>query len=239
MKNLNYSKLQPLSKNTDQNKKNKAEKSTDCLLALLDYQSNFEEAIRNMSIYDATSLIIAEQDWLKRNKYTSFKGSSLSKGQMCKVDFGKTYSKENAFIHYALIVGKYKGKVLVIPSTTSPDEINIAYHPTHNPSGEYRLRLAHPSEGFSSKAAFFMNDAKFISQGRILEVKESINPVTFEEIQIHLIKVMFPDFYKNTVQALESENTTLLSTNEQLQDEIKNLKLQVENLNSELKNLSK
>ena len=219
MRNLNYPALQPLSKNTQNNKGTKAEQSVECMLALLDYQNNFEELIRQMSIYDATSLIIAEQDWIKRHKFNTYK-NGLQKGQVCKADFGKTYNRENAFVHYALFMGKYENKYLVIPMTTSPDEINKSFHPVDRENGEYRLRLAKESEGFPRKAALYMNDAKFISPGRVIDGCEIINTDIFPDIEIHLIKVMFPSFYSNVVKKLKLQHETLINENKILLEKL-------------------
>lgn len=224
MKDLNYGALQPLSKNTPFNKRNKAETSVECMLALLDYQQNFEEIIRQMNIYDATSLLIAEQDWIKRHNFNTYK-KGLEKGQVCKVDFGKTYDRETAFIHYALFMGKYKNKFLVIPMTTSNDEVNKAFHPIDNQKGEYRLRLAKTQEGFPEKAALYMNDAKFISPGRIIDGFNKINVNVLQQIEIHLIKIMFPAFYAS-VENIEKQNQQLINENLLLIDKLKNMKHQ-------------
>lgn len=219
MKNLDYNAIQPLSKNTQYNKRTKAEQSLPCMLALLDYQNNFEEFIRKMSIYDATSLLIAEQDWINRHNFNSYK-NKLTKGQVCRVDFGKTYNIENAFIHYALFMGKYDNKFLVIPMTTSSDEVCKAFHPIDRPDGEYRLRLAKPDEGFSKQAALYMNDAKFISPGRVISDNEIIKPNIHEEIEIHLIKVMFPAYYANVIETLKKQNDDLIIKNKELMDKL-------------------
>lgn len=67
MQNLDYSILQPLSANSNENKTNKAKDNEDCKKELEKYLKNFREFMLNQSVYDMTSLLIAEQDWIKRH----------------------------------------------------------------------------------------------------------------------------------------------------------------------------
>lgn len=140
MKNLDYAKLQPLSSNKPENKNSRALDSQICKEELDKYLENFKEHMLSKSVYDMTSLLIAEQDWMRRYKNTKTFPDSLV-GRILKVDFGKAYLCENGFIHYAICISEFQGKYCVIPMTTSNDEIKIAYHPQFRPSGERRLYL--------------------------------------------------------------------------------------------------
>ena len=229
MKKLNYYKLQPLSKNIPTNKSTNSEDSVDIMLGLMDYQSNFEEFIRNENYYDSTSILIADNDWLKRKGNNSF-SKSISEGIILKTDFGKCYSGECAYIHFSLCVRVYRSKILVIPMTTSEKYVNKAYHPVDNKSGDYSLRLARPEDGFTSKGALFINDARFISIGRVIDAYANINPDALQDIKKHLFSVCLPVYekeyvnLKNEVADLTCTIEKLSAENEKLASELKNLK---------------
>ena len=230
MKLLDYASLQPISKNTADNKATNSQQSIAIMLGLLDYQNNFEEYIRNSSCYDSASTLIAENDWLKRRTKNSFP-KEINDGAILKTDFGKGYFGECAYIHFSLCIRKYKNKILVVPMTSVADTINKAYHPIDNPKGEYRLRVGKKEEGFPLMCALFMNDAKFISIGRIVDCVASIDIAALELIKRHLLSIAFPKF--------DSELTNLQSNSNLLQDEIAALKKENATLKFEMENLQK
>jgi len=221
MKNLDYSNLQPLSKNTDENKLVDANKSVDIILGILDYESNFEESMRNFNCYDASSILIADNDWLKRRNYSSCK-DIFYEGSILRVDFGKAYIKESAFIHYSLCIRKYQSKALVIPMSSRCDKKDNAYHPSDNISGERRLRLCKLEEGFLSTGILYMNDAKFISPGRIIKSYPQISLEIFEEIKKHLLSIIFPLFDKDYI-SLTNDFDSLLTEHNELKSKYVNL----------------
>lgn len=214
MQNLDYSILQPLSANNHANKTNKAEDNENCKKELEKYLNNFREFMLNQSVYDMTSLLIAEQDWIKRHSKQQLFSESLV-GKIIRVDFGKTYLCENGFVHYAVCIAENQGKYCVIPMTTANDEIKMAYHPSFRPTGEKRLYLLKKTDGNSKDSALYINDLKFISSGRIIKVGGRISDVAYNNIVELVCEVVLEDLHKklmslNTSNAALEEKVALL-----------------------------
>lgn len=161
----------------------------------------------NQNVYDMTSLLIAEQDWIKRHTKQQVFSESLV-GKILRVDFGKTYLCENGFIHYAVCIAESQGKYCVIPTTTANDEIKMAYHPEFRPNGEKRLYLLKKSDGNTKDSALFINDLKFISSGRIIKVGTKIEDEAYSNIINLVCEVLLEDVH-NKLTSLQASNTTL------------------------------
>ena len=192
MKNLDYQKLQPLSANNENNKKALAKDNQYCTEQLNIYLDNFKEFLLSLSVYDMASLLIAEQDWLKRYNQNKVFEENLV-GKIIRVDFGKMYLHENGLIHYAICIGEHQGKYCVVPMTTSTDEIKLAYHPEFRPSGEKRLYLLKKSDGNVKDSALYINDMKYISSGRIIKVLNKISSTAYDSIIKLIIEITFPE----------------------------------------------
>ena len=52
------------------------------------------------------------------------------------------------------------------------------------------------NEGFEKDGVLLINDSKFMSGGRILELHEIISTEILEEIQMQLLYIMFPDIHR-------------------------------------------
>lgn len=230
MENLDYSILQPLSANNEANKRNKANDNEICKNELEKYLRNFKEHMLTLSVYDMSSLLIAEQDWIKRyNKNTVYSDSLI--GKIIKVDFGKTYLCENGLIHYAICIGECQNKYLVVPMTTSNDEIKIAYHPEFRNTGEKRLYLLKKADGNSKDSALYINDMKFISSGRIIKVYNKISTVAYNNI-IHLISEIALSDIDVNIKSLTEENKMLKDKNKLLEENNKLMQLLLKNNNN-------
>ena len=202
MQNLDYSILQPLSANNNENKTNKVNDNENCKKELEKYLNNFREFMLNQSVYDMTSLLIAEQDWLKRHSKQQVFSENLV-GKILRVDFGKTYLCENGFVHYAICIAENQGKYCVIPMTTANDEIKMAYHPQFRQTGEKRLYLLKKSDGNSKDAALYINDLKFISSGRIIKVGNKIADEAYNNIIDLVCEVVLEELHKKMTMMKE------------------------------------
>lgn len=208
--------------------------------ALFQHEENIHEIIRQLNAYDASSLLIAESNWMKRNHFNKYMpketaSKKISFGQVCTIDYGKTYKGEVGYIHPGLCVGKRKHKYLVIPMTSGKMWRNTCYHPMLNPEMTKDKRQSCITEGFRKEGVLLMNDARFISGGRILELHEIINDNTLKEIQTQLLYIMFPNLYKE-FDILSKQNIQLQNTIDNLTKQIKNLKLDNEKMSKKIHN---
>ncbi len=146
------------------------------MLQLID---NMNRIIRQLNAYDSSSILIAESNWMKRNHFKKYTPSENAPkkvlfGQVCTIDYGKTYKGEIGYIHPGLCVGKKNEKYLIIPMTTGKTWRNTCYHPVYNPNMTKENRQCCINEGFEKDGVLLMNDSKLISGGRILELHEII-----------------------------------------------------------------
>lgn len=175
---------------------------------------------------------------MKRNhfkKYTPNENApkKVLFGQVCTIDYGKTYKGEIGYIHPGLCVGKKDDKYLVIPMTTGKTWRDKCYHPIHNPNMTKENRQCCTSEGFEKDGVLLMNDTKFISGGRILELHEIINADILEQIKDQLFYMLFPQIYNET-EEIRKKNIKLQNANDNMAKQINNLKHKNEKLSKRI-----
>ena len=182
--------------NTD-NKTKRAKNTSEILLGAMQYAENYLKAMKQLNAYDTSSIIKSDSSWLQKHSFDEFKvrGSkvTIDPGRICCIDYGKTYKGEISYFHYGLCVSRKEEKLLIIPMTSANDWRDTCYHPVKKPSATKKYRQGLRSEGFSKDCVLLMNDAKFISAGRIDRQDVEINPDTLKEIQQQLFAVCFPN----------------------------------------------
>ena len=207
VKDLDYAKLQPLSSNEDVNKKTNAIDSDVCKTEIEKYITNLREFLLAQKVYEAASILIAEQDWIKR-KNSQNKFPIPLVGFMLKIDFGKTYIGECGYIHYALCIAQSESKYLVIPSTTHDDIIKVAYHPIYRTTVGKSIYLLKKNEAKNTKdCALYMNDMRFISSGRIIKKCNKIESEAYDKIVNAACEVIFPGALSDLAAQIEIKKT--------------------------------
>ena len=211
MKDLDYSKLQPLSANNSLNKSYNAKDNDICKQEIENYLNNFREYLLSQNVYDTASLLIAEQDWLKRKDSISTYKNVI--GKILKIDFGKTYNTEIGYIHYGLCISEFDDKYLVIPLTTANDEIKASYHPKYRVYGKKRLFLLKKEDGNTQDSALYMNDARYITGSRIIGIGNKIAPGAYNNIIQLFFEISCPQLaenFKTLVADKESDSRQIL-----------------------------
>ncbi len=204
--------------------------------ALLQFEDNIHKVVKQLNAYDGSSILVAESNWMKRNHFSKYMPNKTAPkkvqfGQVCTVDYGKTYKGEIGYVHPALCVGKKDDKYLIIPMTTGKTWRHECYHPIINPNMTKENRQSCATEGFEKDGVLLISDAKFVSGGRILALHEIIPNNVLVEIQEQLFYIAFPDFHKQLNKTTE-KNTSL-------QNKIENMERQIENLKAKNEKLSK
>ncbi len=244
LEKMKFEDIDKISAYTGNNHTNKAMRATEkpkVLNALLQFFENTNNVFRQLNAYDSSSIIIAESNWIKRNhfsKHMPSKGTTekVQFGQVCTIDYGKTYKGEIGYIHPGLCIGKKNNKYLFVPMTTGRSWRSKCYHPIHNPDSSKDNRQSCTSEGFLKDGVLLVDDTKFVSGGRILELLEIIDPDVLYEIQNQVLSVMFPIQYKETT-VIKKENLKYENQIRNLQGQVKNLKLANEKLSTKLNKL--
>lgn len=208
---------------------------------LIQLEENIHRILRQLNAYDASSILIAETNWMKRNhfgKYMPSKGAKkkVAFGQVCTIDYGKTYKGEIGYIHPGLCIGKKDDKYLIVPMTTGKDWRDTCYHPINNPNRTKEHRQSCVNEGFEKDGVLLINDSKFMSGGRILELHETISAKILEEIQMQLLYIMFPDIYRIYYKD-KDKITRLENAASERERQIANLKTKIEKLSKRIHDL--
>lgn len=235
MKRMDYSSLQVLSENRNpSNHSMLANSNKICMESIDILNENFKEFLKDRSLYECSSLLISENNWMRRrknDKCTDFKGREypVEERQIIQVDYGKTYSVECGIIHYCVVLKVLDKKIFTIPMTTNSDEIKKAYHPIHNPNGKFDYRQGYLDEGYTENVALYINDIKCISKGRILPYKsiDKINVDAYNELKEQILKLHFKEqFYSKVdrIRDLETELKKITSERDSLLTEVNLLK---------------
>ncbi len=233
--------IKRFSENTQENKNKEAKKTSSIILASVQLMENYIKGLKNLSAYDASSIILSDANWIKRNSRIDFLSNDGNKlpiniGTVYYIDFGNSFSGELAYFHHGLCVGKKEGKALIVPMTSGQKYFSTCYHPVNNPIANKKYRQALLSEGFGKDCVLKMNDTKFISPGRIVEETVSINKDALMQIQEQLLGIQFPLLYQKFINLTKN----LDKCNKQISDQkrtISKLKQENNRLNMKLKKM--
>jgi hypothetical protein len=190
-------------KNNEINKEAESKWKSKILLALMQINENFNGAIKQLNAYDSSSIIKSEGIWLKRSCFSKYipKEKAIDKilvGQVCIIDYGKTYKNELSYVHYGLCIGKKEEKYFIVPMTTGKKWRNNCYHPKNNTKPSKKYRQALKDEGFSKDCVLMIHDTKFVSGGRIIGIDNLITDENIlNEIQMQAFSVCFPNYFQS------------------------------------------
>lgn len=114
-------------------------------------------------------------------------------GDVCYIDFGPAYRHEAGYQHFGLVMSVVQGKLFVLPMTSNQRNYDLAYDPKDNPKGKRHLMRFGQGYGLNKSSVLFLNDGKFISSSRVIEVKGNMPPhlKRFEEIRLRLSECLF------------------------------------------------
>lgn len=126
--------IKRFSENTQENKNKEAKKTSSIILASVQLMENYIKGLKNLSAYDASSIILSDANWIKRNSRIDFLSNDGNKlpiniGTVYYIDFGNSFSGELAYFHHGLCVGKKEGKALIVPMTSGQKYFSTCYHP--------------------------------------------------------------------------------------------------------------
>lgn len=229
--------------NTDENKNKRTKQTPSIIWGAIQLAENLLKALKQLNAYDSASIIKSEATWIQKHSFDEFfdktnKKVNIEVGSVYYIDYGKTYKGELSYFHYGLCVAKKEGKLLVIPITSAEKYRETCYHPIKNPKANKKLRQALTEEGFSKDCVLKMNDAKFISAGRIEEKDNKINDDALLDIQKTLFSISFPDIkrqYDKLINEASKKDKRIIDQ----QDFIDKLKSENKELKSQLKDLEK
>lgn len=150
------------------------ESNLDDLRNLLNQQSS-QEVARH---------ILSTQNYIQRSQWMVSETVEVKVGDVCFIDFGQAYRHEAGYQHFGFVLSKLNGKVFVIPMTSNSEAYRQAYDENLNPKGKPHLMRFGQICGLNRPSVLFLNDCKFISPSRIIEIKGHLDESDQHFIQI-------------------------------------------------------
>ena len=230
---INYEKLASIA-NDSTSRSTMAKDTSEVLASYMQILSNLIFAAERLSESEMAMIISSLNRWITKKDISV--NTSYGVGKIVQLEWGNNFSPELSYKHPAVIIEEWSNTVLVIPTTSTPAKINIAYHPIDNPSGKWFYRKVGVAEGFAHDCALILNNAKILSKTRIISISGTItgnlsdNNNVFREIRKTMLRNFFSKEWiehQKLVQSYEQEkekNRTLLEDYEKLLEENKILK---------------
>ena len=146
-----------------------------------------------MSVEDAAPMMISRINLANRKHLTGCDelGVDIRVGDICYIDYGEAYLYEIGFQHFGLILKLENKKALVVPMSGNQQAYMQAYSKDH-PNGKQHLMRFGKMEGMNKRSVLFLNDVKWISTARIIDVKSHLSKESefFKEIKERAIDCM-------------------------------------------------
>ena len=154
---------------------------------------DFKNMIENRDPSEAMRLMVSTQNYIERSQWKENPNLHIRVGDVCYIDFGSAYQLEAGYQHFGLVFSKSHGKLFVIPMSSNSSAFSQAYDPLDNPNGKKHLLKFVKSCGLKKDSTLFLNDAKFISPTRVIEVIGHLSPVDlrYKRIQVRLFETLF------------------------------------------------
>lgn len=178
---INFESLRNIIRDRHNKNKNTSD-SAVCLNEFLNLEVNSVEEIRKMRQDESANFIMSLQNWFLRRNFTSTK-ICISIGDIFYADLEINYKPEFSYHHPVVILEKIGGMYLVVPVSTTPDNIKNAFHPIDNPDGNKMMRkvygndMGDKSDGFEKTGAILLSDIKVISAGRLISKKGKLKNI--------------------------------------------------------------
>lgn len=240
--NLNFTELRGILRDVNSKTKN-TEESSICLREFLKIIENEFQFHRGLKQDESANFMMSFQNWILRREYNSCK-DEVKIGDIFYADLGINYKPEFSYHHPVIILEKIGNMYLVVPVSTTPSNVQDAYHPTDKPDGDKFLRKVYgnetpaKSDGFERTGAVLLTDIKTVSKGRLLSRKGSLKNINqegslFREIKEKTFKLSFPKEQIKLLKAsqelekIKAENEDLVKENEKLQEKYKRLEKEI------------
>ena len=159
---------------------NKQDTKKKMIDEILQIQREELENNKNLEAIYVSALNHHKRHTLLNNKET---GVDIRKGDICYIDFGKAFIGEIGYQHFGIIIAIYHNKAFVVPMSGNKKAFKEAYS-SENPFGKKHLMQFEKIGKMNKNSVLFINDAKWISTARIIDVKAhlNINSDKFKEI---------------------------------------------------------
>ncbi len=124
----------------------------------------------NQEVKDTIKMLLSTENFLRKAAHKP-EVLPLSVGDVAYIDFGHAYLHEAGYQHFGLVLSMTNGKLFVVPMTSNPTAYAQAFDSTENPQGKKHLMRVGILPGLVRPSVLFLNDSKFISATRVIEIK--------------------------------------------------------------------
>ncbi len=209
--------------------------------------------------YQTGLFIKSMNDWLDRydksHQPLDGKIGEINIGEIFMVDWNLSYAPELSYEHPCVVIEKIEDFLFVLPVSGQNQYLEVGYHPVDNVGGNKNYRIVDIEDGFSKRCAIHINQAKVISQTRILyrmgKLKENELGVCelLEEIKYTMLNTYFPNEYNKLLEennecqrrieylsiqrkSNQSRADKYRNENKKLQEELNELKAKIDKNNT-------
>ena len=146
----------------------------------------------NQEVKDTIKMLLSTENFLRKAIHKP-ELIPISVGDVAYIDFGHAYLHEAGYQHFGLVLSMVNGKLFVVPMTSNPQAYAQAYDKRVNPEGKRHLMRVGILTGLIRPSVLFLNDSKFISASRIIEIKGhlSVTDPLFTEIRHRVRSTIF------------------------------------------------
>ncbi len=160
-----------------------------------DYLDCKKKVYRQLMPHLVDQVLVSEANFVLRGGMDCGRqlGIFVDPGDICYIDYGKTYLNEMGYQHLGLVLKVVNNKALVVPLTSNVYQYEQAFDEIETPDGKRHLmRIGQPA-GLKKPSVLFLNDIRFINTARIIETFGHIdeNSKLFRQIQLRLMDILF------------------------------------------------
>lgn len=162
--------------------------------SLLDsVMDNYKHIIQEKSSSEALQLMTSTHNYIERSQWVCHPDLFIQAGDLCFIDYGNAYRLEAGYQHLGFVFSVYKGKIFVIPMSSNQSAYLGAYDKLDNPTGKKHLLRFKKSCGLKKNSILFLNDSKYLSPTRVIEIigHLSITDPLYKLIQLRLFETLF------------------------------------------------
>lgn len=149
-----------------------------------DYTENYKEYLVTLSDDHLKRECISGRNRLTRMGITKcvIPDEKIKSGDICLFDFGQAYIQESGYSHLGIVISLYLQKVLVAPLSSNAHAVASARNMKKN--GKQHLYTVGKLPGLDKPSVVFLNDCKYVSSSRIIDVKThlAVESEMFQEI---------------------------------------------------------
>lgn len=196
---IDFNKLRAVIASDSSDTKNAIE-SSDCTANISNVLKNIEIRLLSLHEDECAMAIMSLNGWVVRKTFSNCR-VPVNIGDIFYTNLGLPNDPEFAYPHPVLVTEKIGNLYLIIPTTTSPQKIQKAYHPNSNITGNKFMRLVYGndtdhSDGFERTCALLLSNFRTISGGRFIGKKGHItNNQILDDIKATMFKYVFPRYY--------------------------------------------